>query len=66
MHEGTASNLWWEMEIVQLYTIKPEADVFLEGHVDSKVARYLEAREIVVWKSQTHLFEEVHWSVEVE
>ena len=40
--------------------------MFLEGHVDSKVARYLEAREIVVSKSQTHLFEEVHLSVEVE
>ena len=40
--------------------------MFLEGHVDSKVARYLEAREIVVSIIQTHLFEEVRWRVEAE
>ena len=30
------------------------------------VARYLEAREIVVSKTQTHLFEKVRWRVEAE
>ena len=34
--------------------------------MDSYIARYLEAREIVVSKIQTHLFEEGRWRVEAE
>ena len=67
MHESTASNVWWEMEIVHNFALSSQKLMCSwKGISTVNVARYLEAREIVVSKTQTHLFEEVRWRVEAE